>query len=251
MTNLRIYDPASDREQTCATEINGAAIVLCRLDSSRLPGKVLRHIQSRPLLHWVVDRVNAIDSFYRTPIVATSSRKVDDPIAEYCDFHNIECFRGSSSDVAQRTLRCAEKYELDWFARVNADSPLVDATLIDLACKVAANDHIDFVTNVSPRSFPYGVSVELVRTKRFREAYQEMWLPDHFEHVTKILYQPEQNILTHSIVNPEDLSAFRLTVDTQADWVDYCRCISASNQSPSEISFYEAVQTLQPKREAA
>lgn len=251
MSNLRIYNPDDDREQTTATQINGAAIVLCRLDSSRLPGKVLRPIQRRPLLHWVVDRVSAIGSFQQTPIVATTSRRVDDPIAEYCAGHNIECFRGSSRDVAQRTLRCAEKYELDWFARVNADSPLVDPSLIELACEVAARGEVDFVTNVSPRTFPYGVSVELVRTKRYRDIYQEMWSEDHFEHVTQILYQPEQNIQTHSIISPEDLSGFRLTVDTQLDWADYCRCISASDRSPREIGFYEAVQILQPKREAA
>src|SRR6187401_1254787 len=140
------------------------AIVVARLDSRRLPGKVLADIGGEPLLWYVISRVQLVRAFEGRVVIATSDRPVDDPLADCCQARGWPVFRGSADDVAGRLLACAEHHGWEWFARINGDSPLTDPELLGEACEVASFDDHDFVTNLQPRSFPYGVSAELLRT---------------------------------------------------------------------------------------
>jgi len=107
---------------------------------------------------------------------------------------------------------------LDYFARLNGDSPFVDHELVDRACDLARRTGVDFVTNVCPRSFPYGVSVELFRTAVYALGYERMSEPEDFEHVTRYFYRHLADYRYRNIVNETgDLSGIRLTVDTPED----------------------------------
>ncbi|MEC9092975.1 MAG: NTP transferase domain-containing protein [Planctomycetota bacterium] len=253
MSQIKIYDPCSEEKSTGpgARSLNAAGIVVCRLDSTRLPGKVLKTVQGAPLLKWVIDRVHEVQEFNRGVIVATSDRTIDDPISEFCKAHKIKVFRGSANDVSGRILNCAVENDLDWFARINADSPFVDADLLERACRIAASDRFDFITNLSPRSYPYGVSVEMIRTTTFQEAYQQMCSSDHFEHVTQIFYESTLGLefRKYNILNmAENQSQIRLTVDTPEDWQLFCRLAEISNND--NLSFQQATQIIQSPREA-
>jgi spore coat polysaccharide biosynthesis protein SpsF len=247
----------TDEQTVAATSsrtspLGAAAIVVCRLDSSRLPGKVLRPVMGRPLLSWILTRLERTTCFDRGLIVATSTRPVDDPIAAYCDARGIRCFRGAGDDVAGRVLACAETYRLNWFARVNADSPFVDSELLEQACRVAAEMSIDLVTNLSPRTFPYGVSVELVRVSAFRRAYKRMSTPAHFEHVTRILYEIPRLCSRYNLCRAgDDLSNQRLTLDTAEDWERFLRIVHRARNRAEQISYEEAIRIAGSMEEAA
>ena len=73
--------------------MNVVAIVQARMDSRRLPGKVLELIENKPLLWHIVTRLKACRNINRI-IVATSSDKSDDAIADFCHNHGIPYFRG-------------------------------------------------------------------------------------------------------------------------------------------------------------
>ena len=64
------------------------AIIQARMNSSRLPGKVLMPINERPMLDYMIERVSsasAIDDF----VVATSNESSDNPIEEFCKDNNV------------------------------------------------------------------------------------------------------------------------------------------------------------------
>lgn len=194
------------------------AIVVCRLDSDRLPGKVLRNIKRKPLLEYVLSRSRQVKALGGNIVVATSNRPADDPIEDYCHEHAIRTFRGAAEDVAGRVLNCAKSFALDHFLRVNADSPFLDPRLVTEACTIAESGEYDIVTNLYPRSFPYGISVELIKTTCFETAYRQMWSDYHFEHMTTYLYENMASLKFYNIPrNGDDLSACRLTVDTEED----------------------------------
>ena len=76
-------------------------IVLCRYNSSRLPGKILLKISGKTILQHIIDRLLCIKGGY--PIcVATSSEIDDKPIIDYCKGNNINFFDGSKKNVASR-----------------------------------------------------------------------------------------------------------------------------------------------------
>lgn len=166
----------------------------------------------------VVERCSVIGAWGGVVVVATSTRAVDDPITQWAGSAGYAVYRGAADDVAGRILGAARVQAADWVARINADSPFVDPALLGEACRLARAGGCDFITNLAPRSFPYGVSVEMVRTAVLADFYQQFDDARHREHPTAMLYESLDALRYHNIHRDgPDLSQVRLTVDTPAD----------------------------------
>lgn len=203
------------------------AIILARMASARLPGKVLRPLAGRPLLDRVIDRARRIGAADRL-VVATSTEPGDDAIAAHVARRGVPVFRGSHDDAAGRILACAEAQGLAYFARINADSPLLDPELIDGALRRAQCEALDFVTNLQPRTYPYGVAAEVFRTAAFRAAYPRMTDPADREHVSRYFYRNMESFRCAAIrLEGRDCSHMRLTVDTAEDLARIERLLEA------------------------
>ena len=195
---------------------NGA-IILARMASSRLSGKVLRQLAGKPLLDHVIDRARRMRCA-GTLVVATSTEPGDDAIAAHCARRGVGVFRGPHEDVAARILGCAQEHGLELFVRINADSPFVDPGLIDQALERAVRERLDFVTNLHPRSYPYGVAVEVFRTAAYRAAYELMSEAADREHVSRYFYRHIQSFRCATLrLDGADYSHLRLAVDTAED----------------------------------
>ena len=106
------------------------ALIQARMGSSRYPGKVLQDLCGRPMLWHVVDRVRKAKSVDRV-VIATTDRKVDDPVAAFCEENGIGYFRGSEEDVLDRFYQAAKANAADVVVRITADCPLIDPVIID------------------------------------------------------------------------------------------------------------------------
>ena len=62
------------------------AVIQARMGSTRLPGKVLMHLDGHPVLEWCVRACDAAPGVTET-WVATSTLEADDVIADWCDDH--------------------------------------------------------------------------------------------------------------------------------------------------------------------
>ena len=62
----------------------------------------------------------------------------------------------------------------DAAVRINGDSPLHHSELLSEAVRVYFSDNVEIVTNVFPRSYPIGMSVELVSKLALQKAYTKM-----------------------------------------------------------------------------
>ena len=79
------------------------AIIQARMNSNRLPGKVLKDICGESMLSRVVHRVKSATSLDKV-VVATSDTLVDDLIENECGKLGVSVFRGSEDDVLDRFL---------------------------------------------------------------------------------------------------------------------------------------------------
>ncbi len=191
-------------------------LIQARFNSHRLPGKVLRSLHGRPMLRWVVDRVS--DSSLVTRIlVATSTEVSDDPIYNFCKNENIRCARGPLENVAMRLSQIARREGELAFARVSADSPVIDPKIIDQAIVLYNTNDCDLVTNVFPRSFPKGQSIEVIKLKSMRHLLHGGATDEELEHVTKYFYSNPENFKICNFSSGEKYSDARLTVDTAMD----------------------------------
>lgn len=224
-------------------------IIACRLDSQRLPGKVLKPVCGRPLLGYVIARCRQCPALADRLVVATTRRPIDDPIEAFCRREGVGIYRGPAEDVAGRLLGCARRHGFDWFFRLNADSPFVDPALLNRAWQIAATGRYDFVTNLYPRSFPYGVSVELLRTDLFADAYRQMTALEHFEHATLFLYRGMDRLRYDNLARPgEDLSGLRLTVDTPDDLELFEQAVGALQDRWETFGYLDAVEVYEQAR---
>lgn len=192
------------------------AIVQARMSSRRLPGKVLRSVAGKPMLHYLLERL-AHCSLLDRVVVATSTEVSDDPIKLLCDTHKVNCFRGSLEDVAGRFDAVIQEYQFDAFVRVNGDSPLLDQKLIDRGIDLFTAGECDLVTNILPRTFPAGQSVEVLRSEIFRQTYQLMDTADDLEHVTKFFYRNSQDFKVINFTCDLCCHDVSLAVDTVDD----------------------------------
>lgn len=208
------------------------ALILARLDSSRLPGKALADVAGRPLIDYVRERAMAVTGLDAV-VLATSDRAVDEPLEAFAKTNGLLVYRGDVADVAGRCLAAAEAHGLDAFVRVNGDSPFLDLDLVATAiARMRAPDGPDFVTNLRPRSYPYGVSVEVVRTAIYRQLYVRFTTSDEREHVTKGIYDRLNDLRWENVVNPAgDETGLHATVDTPDD-LDRFRAFASSWTRP-------------------
>jgi spore coat polysaccharide biosynthesis protein SpsF len=196
------------------------AVVQARLSSSRLPGKILRPLAGQPMLGHLCDglaRACTLDGI----IIATSSESSDDVVENYARERDMPIFRGSLSNVAKRLLEAARWSHADVLVRINGDSPLLDPVLVDQAVSLFVANSVDIVTNVQPRSFPKGQSVEVIATASLAEAVVHMTTEYEREHVTPYFYTHSDRCMIRSFEAAQPRPEVQLSVDTAAD---FARC---------------------------
>jgi len=199
------------------------AVVQARMGSQRCPGKVMRTIAGTPLIGYLIASVQQC-SLLSDVVVATSDERADDAVAEYCAEHSVTCFRGPQHDVARRFALLARQLNPWGMVRLSGDSPLLDHRLVDCAVRQLQRGDSGIVTNVRPRTFPAGQSVEAVRTSVFLRWEASISEKSDREHVFPYFYRQSLGIRTTNFVSSRDLSHLQMTVDVphqfeMASWV--------------------------------
>jgi spore coat polysaccharide biosynthesis protein SpsF len=194
------------------------AVVHARMGSARLPGKVLIDLAGRPTLAWLLERLQhaaQLDAL----VVTTSTELADDPIESFCAERSLTVHRGPLDDLAARVLGAAEACGLDALVRVNGDSPLLDQRLVDRGVALLRAGDVDLVSNVRPRSFPPGQSVEVLRTSVLRLAVERMRDDGDREHVTAWLYRHPGDVRILRFAQDPPVTSPPLTLDGPDDHV--------------------------------
>jgi len=192
-------------------------IIQARMSSRRFPGKMLAPFLGRPLLAQVAHRLEGVPGI-AARVLATSGQQSDDPLALYAETLGLSVVRGPLEDVVGRFAQALELYPCEAFFRVCADSPLLEPFLFAKALEVFARGQADLVTNVYPRTYPPGLSVELLRASTFLRMAAQATAPEDREHVTRLLYTLPDFGRIHNIesLHPAEPD-LKLTVDDPAD----------------------------------
>lgn len=189
------------------------AIVQARMQSSRLPGKMLMDVGGRPLLSHVVGRVAQARNLDAV-VVATGLHPANDPIKAWCHREGWCCYRGSDDDVLDRYYQAARWVGADVIVRITGDCPLADPALVD-ECVRRVLEGSAYASNLENPTFPDGCDVEACTFATLERAWLRAELQSDREHVTPWI---RRNVLARwQVANDVDLSAYRLTVDTGED----------------------------------
>ena len=193
------------------------AIVQARMNSTRLPGKVLRSINGKPMLLRVVENLRK-SLLIKQIIIATSKSSRDIKIENFCRKNKLEFFKGDLKDVSNRFKNLLEqnKYYHKSFLRISSDSPLIDYKLVDRCIRIFKKKKPNILTNVFPRTFPKGQSIEIINSRFFLKNQTKFISPQDKEHVTHFFYRKKfKKIL--NIRNQINYSSLNMCVDTYND----------------------------------
>lgn len=196
------------------------AIIQARMGSTRLPGKILKDLMGKTVLQHVIERVQQAKSIDEI-IIATTTLVQDDVVVDEAVKHGVKHFRGSENDVLARYYGAAKDNNADIVVRITSDCPLIDPFVTDAIVNLFKDKQAyDIVTNagsdLSERTYPRGLDVEVFSFKVLEQAYKKADKHYQREHVTPYSYENSPRIYFYK--NKVDYSKHRWTLDTEEDF---------------------------------
>lgn len=192
-------------------------IVQARMGSTRLPGKVLKKVNGKPLLEYQIERMKR--SALIDDLVIATTPNGNTEIINLCNELNISYYIGSEQDVLSRYFKAATEFNAEIVVRMTSDCPIIDSKIIDDVIQMYLDNEYNYVSNTHTRTFPRGMDVEVFSFKSLKEAFYNANIEYEREHVTPYLYlNPEKFTIGQYITTGIDNSNLRLTVDTEEDF---------------------------------
>lgn len=194
-------------------------ITQARMTSTRLPGKVLRMVNDKPLLAYHVERLKRV-GLADEVVVATTINASDDPIVDWCVKNQIKYYRGSEEDVLSRYYETAKEFNADAIVRVTSDCPLIDPKVVNDLIKlyIDKTNNYDYVSNTLMRTYPRGMDAEIFSFKVLEAVHEKANTKPEREHVTSHIYRNPAEYRLGNLSYITDESQHRWTVDTPEDF---------------------------------
>jgi spore coat polysaccharide biosynthesis protein SpsF len=195
------------------------AIIQARINSTRLPSKIMLELSGKTILEHDIERIRQIKNINQI-VIATTENQEDIQVENEAKRLGVELFRGSSENVLSRYYNSATKFNADIVVRFTSDCPLIDPlisqNIIDFF--IRNKDKYDFVSNTIKRTYPRGLDTEVFSYKALEEAYNNALSQSEIEHVTPYIWSNPEKFRIYQCLNDEDFSMFRWTVDTKEDF---------------------------------
>jgi spore coat polysaccharide biosynthesis protein SpsF len=163
-------------------------IIQARMGSKRLPGKVLKKINTRSILDFILFffKKNS-SSLIKEYVVATSVLKRDKKIKDWCKINKINFFCGSEKNVLSRYFYCAKKYNIQNIIRLTADNPFVDFVEVNKMVKFFEKKNYDYISNQN--FLPKGMGCEIITFDALKKSFNKAKKLNQLEHVNEYILE--------------------------------------------------------------
>jgi spore coat polysaccharide biosynthesis protein SpsF len=193
-------------------------IIQARMGSTRLPGKVLKHINHQSILENLVERVTPsklIDAI----VIATTTNAEDDAIEQLCMAKSWNYFRGSDWDVLSRFYLATKQFSnVENVIRVTSDCPLHSHKVVDFVVEEYLKAGTDYFSNSNnePDFLEDGFDTEVFTFKALETAFNEASKLSEREHVTPYIKFSGKFTCAWKKSNPN--YTFKMSVDSPDDF---------------------------------
>jgi len=206
-----------------ASSLDNLLVIQARTSSRRLPAKVLKVVNGKPILEWQLLRVmktKGVDQI----IIATSEQTSDDVIEEIAGRWGIFTVRGSLDNVFSRFLKSIDHFNPTTVIRITGDCPFFMPRLCEQMLEVFRNETVDYLSNTIRPTYPDGCDIEIVSSNALRKLSKFNMTQMETEHVTMGIYTREEQFTRRNYLNERDDSRHRWTLDTAED-LEFVRAV--------------------------
>lgn len=195
-----------------------AIITQARINSSRLPNKIFLTAKNKPFLAY---HIEALKKTGFPIFVATTNDGSEKPIIAFCEKYGISSFKGDEHNVLLRFYNCALTNKIDTIIRVTSDCPLINSNIILKGIQEyqnARNQTNIYLSNTMQRTYALGMDFEIFSFELLKDAFYNAEELAEKEHVTPYIWRNKsKKTEIKQILDLEDNSHLRLTLDTEAD----------------------------------
>ncbi len=146
------------------------ATIEARMNSSRLPGKVMLRSQGKTMLEHLVVRLKSVEVIDEI-ILATTLNSLDDILKQEAQRLNIKIYRGDEENVMKRVILAAEMAAADIVVETTADCPILDPKIVQRSIDIFKVSSCDYVSNIMPATYPDGMAVQVFGLATLRKSY--------------------------------------------------------------------------------
>lgn len=220
------------------------AIIQARMASTRLPGKILKEVNGKPLLLHQLNRIRNCKNIDQI-VIATTIEKQDDIIVEFCIENSVDVFRGSENNVLERYYQTWNKYGGDTIVRLTSDCPIIDPVIIDETIDYFIQNDFDYVSNTINRTFPRGLDTEVFSSEALVKSYENAKNDRDLEHVTPYIYLNQNEFSIGSYTGKFDYSKYRWTVDTFEDLQLISNLLNTYYEKEDELNLENSIRLME------
>lgn len=190
-------------------------VLAARINSRRLPRKMLLPINRRPLIEVLIRRLQRAQEI--DEIVLATTRSTYPHVRTVIERTGISCFLGSETDVLGRYYYAAKRFGAGIVVRATGDNPLVSPEAIDMIVRYHRRNRPDLSHYLG---LPLGTGVEVISFPALARAHREAKDAFAREHITQHMYRNRDRYAVREPRAPKRFCSdgLSLTVDTEKDY---------------------------------
>ena len=220
-------------------------IIQARMNSSRLPGKILLPIPlgaGKPILKWITDTLKKSKHFKKI-YIASSNSSSNDSLNIFCEKEEISLYRGSENDVLSRFLNIVTtENSYSVIVRLTGDNPIIDILKLDEAISKHLDSNVDYTYT---SGLPLGMNFEIINSNILLSLKFEKLTFSEKEHVT-LFIKNNNKFSKQQISFSNNLNTIRATIDYPNDFVfisSYLEFVLNSSETISSDSIQNFVNS--------
>ncbi len=222
------------------------AILQARMNSTRLPGKMLLPLCGAPLIQRVIERVQratCLDAVVLAVPSTTDNRPLAACVNGGCKFYP---YTGEEHDVVGRYLSAAVSFDADLVVRIPGDNPCVEPAVIDAAVEAYLAEPYLYYSNTvawieSASRYVDGLGAEVCSRSRWQ------WLDHKTRGQPSLREHPHRYFESCGLLNMH-VADLRLDVNTQADYECIRDMYEALYPTNNQFTITDILAYLDPKK---
>jgi spore coat polysaccharide biosynthesis protein SpsF len=197
--------------------------IQARENSTRLPGKVLKKLCGKSIIQIIFERMKKIHKIHKI-ILITGPQSINNNLTSESKKIGLDYFCGSESNLLDRFYHASKFFEADNIIRITADNPFSDINLINHAIDIFENGNYQILSNNRIRTYPIGLNFEIFTSESLKLAWNDEKKNFRNTNFSDLIMSPTKYMLysgkfiNYDLVNNENLSKIRLTIDTLDDF---------------------------------
>ena len=191
-------------------------VIQARMNSSRLPGKVILPFAGSSIIECIHERVKR-SKRVNDVLVGTSIESSDNSLVKLLEEKNINYFRGSLDNVLNRFASISKEYNPDFLVRITGDCPLIDQDIIDICVENCVAGKYDYFRLLEP--YPDGLDVDIFKSSAITIANEKAKKISEREHIGQyFLNNPNDFLLGGINLFETRHQEIRITLDEEEDY---------------------------------